>query len=214
MKLKTIVKLANYDFSFNKFVYDQIPANSSCLDVGCWTGNLGKFLIKNKNCSVDGIDFNPLVLRSAMKNGYNKTYLIDFNGDFFHSKLIHKKYQVIVFADVLEHLIDPWIILSHFKKNLVPNGQIIISLPNVAFLLNRIQLLFGQWNYRKFGTLDKTHLRFFTIKSGIDMVKAAGLEIVKVKPYNQFGILRYIKPFDLIFPTLFSYQFVITAKLK
>lgn len=139
---------------------------------------------------------------------------MNLNNESFDPKLIKKKYDIIIFADVLEHLINPELILTYFKKYLKPDGQIIISLPNIAFLLYRVQLLFGQWNYRMFGTLDKTHLRFFTIKSGVDMVKNSGLKIVKVKPYNQFGILRHIWPLDVIFPSLFAYQFMIIAKLK
>ena len=214
IKNNTVIKSGDYSFSFNKFVFDQVPSKSTCLDVGCWTGNLGKLLIKHKNCLVDGIDFKQVVLNKAQRNKYRKTYLMNLNNEFFDSKLILNKYEVIIFADILEHLINPGVILSYFKRYLTPGGQIIISLPNIAFLLYRIQLLLGQWNYREFGTLDKTHLRFYTIKSGVDMVKAAGFKIVEVKPYNQFGILRYIWPLDVIFPSLFAYQFMIIAKLK
>lgn len=214
MKINTTIEPPDYSFSFNQFIFDQIPSNSVCLDVGCWTGNLGKLLIKKKHCIVDGVDFKPEVLKVALKNGYNKTYLINLNNDSLDPKLIKSKYDVIICADVLEHLINPERILSYFKNYLTPNGKIIISLPNVAFILNRIQLLFGQWSYRKYGTLDTTHLRFFTIKSGLDMVKAAGFKIHQITPYNQFGVLRYIKPLDLIFPSLFAYQFIIIAELK
>ena len=213
-----IFSLPNYD-SINRFVNsyvsdDKIPVNSTCLDVGCNTGNLGQVLIKNKNCLVDGIDFDSSVLKSAKKNGYSKTLLLNLNNDLSGVNLLRKKYQVIIFADILEHLIYPVKILLHFKKYLTPNGYIIISLPNIAFLLYRIQLLLGNWNYREYGTLDNTHLKFFTIKSGTKMVEAAGLRIIELIPYNQFGILRYIKPLEIIFPSLFAYQFMIIAKLE
>lgn len=214
MRVIESIKSADYSTSFNKFIFDKIPTNSTCLDVGCCAGSLGKALIKIKNCTVDGIDFNRNFLKAAIKNGYNKTYLANLNYDYRGLEAINKKYQVIIFADVLEHLVNPAAVITYFKKYLTPSGQIIISLPNIAFLLYRIQLLLGQWNYGEYGTLDKTHLKFYTIKSGTDMVRSTGLKIIEVKPYNQFGILRYIKPIDIFFPELFSYQFMIVAKLK
>lgn len=214
MKVMANIKSADYSTSFNQFIFDKVPANSTCLDIGCCAGSLGRALIKTKNCSVDGVDFNPKFLNDAVKNGYNKTYLANLNHDYNSLESINRKYQVIIFADVLEHLINPRTVLTYFKKYLTPKGQIIISLPNIAFLLYRIQLLFGQWNYREYGTLDKTHLKFYTIKSGIDMIRSAGLKIIEIKPYNQFGILRHIKPLDILFPSLFAYQFMVIAKLK
>ena len=203
----------DYSFSFpNQYIVKEILPNTKCLDVGCWTGNLGKFLIENKNCVVDGIDFKSEVLEVAQSNGYNKTFLMNLNSEFLDLKIIKKKYQVIILADVLEHLTNPRGVLSYLKQFLSPGGQIIISLPNVAFILNRIFLLSGKWNYKEFGTLDKTHLRFFTIKSGVEMIKSAGFDIVKIEPYNQFGVLRYIKPLTRIFPSLFAYQFLIVAR--
>lgn len=212
--MKNNIEPADYSPFFNQYVFEGVPPESKCLDVGCWTGNLGKSLIEKKGCLVDGLDFKAEVLEAALRNGYRKTFLINLNNEHFDLKAIDQKYQVIIFADVLEHLIDPRGVLSHFKNYLTPDGQIIISLPNVAFILNRVQLLLGRWDYRNYGILDKTHLRFYTIKSGVDMVESAGFKIVKLKPYNQFGVLRYLKPLELIFPSLFAYQFLIVAKLK
>jgi 2-polyprenyl-3-methyl-5-hydroxy-6-metoxy-1,4-benzoquinol methylase len=151
-------------------------------------------------------------LKKAKKNGYRSVFKINLNNDPLILNLGTKKYDVIICADILEHLIYPEKILFTFKKYLKKNGRIIISLPNIGFILNRIHLLQGKWEYQEFGCRDKTHLRFYTINSGIEMVKSANLQIQDVKPYNQFGMLRKIKPLDVLFPALFSFQFIIVAK--
>lgn len=211
--MKNIPTPPNYSFSFNKFVFDEIPKNSHCLDVGCWSGNLGRSLIREKRCIVDGIDVNINMLSQAKKAGYNQTFLINLNQDTIDLSVIQQKYDVIIFADILEHLISPEGVLKLFKSKLKKNGYILISLPNVAFFLNRLQLFFGNWDYREFGTLDKTHLRFYTIKSLKKMVESAGYKPTRIKPYNQFGVLRYINPFNRFFPSLLAYQILLTAEI-
>jgi 2-polyprenyl-3-methyl-5-hydroxy-6-metoxy-1,4-benzoquinol methylase len=208
------VKPADYSFSFNKFVYNLVPENTTVLDIGCWNGNLGKALISGKGCVVDGVDFSKEILKEALNNGYKKTYLMDLNKDPEKIKSLQNKYDVIVCADILEHLIDPKSVLSSLGKKLKPNGIIVISLPNVAFLLNRINLMLGKWDYTEFGILDKTHVRFFTKKTLKELVIDADLEVVDEKPYNQFGLLTKIYPLDRFFPSLLCFQLGVIAKKK
>src|SRR5690242_3554962 len=111
------MKSGDYTVSFNPYVFNEIPNGVTCLDVGCWTGTLGKALIKQKGCILDGIDLKTNVLEKAKKNGYRNTYKINFNNDFFSLKKIGK-YDIIICADVLEHLIDPVGVLKELKKHL------------------------------------------------------------------------------------------------
>jgi len=204
----------NYSASFNRFVYDAIPSNSNCLDVGCSTGNLGSLLHKEKNCTIDGIEINSSAAKTAKSRGYGEVFEIDLNSKKNSSVLFSevKKYDVIACADVLEHLISPEEALIQLGKVLRPGGFFVISLPNVAFVLNRLHLLFGRWEYKEFGILDRTHLRFYTINSGCQMIKSTGVQIVSVKPYNQYGVLKHISPLDKWFPNLLAYQFLVIAK--
>jgi hypothetical protein len=114
----------------------------------------------------------------------------------------------------LEHLIDPVKVLANFSTYLKCEGIIIVSLPNVAFLQNRINLLLGKWDYKDYGTLDKTHLRFYTLQTGRKMIESSGYKIESIIPYNQFKILKYLRLFTAIFPSFFAYQFLILARKK
>lgn len=209
---ENILNSGDYSSSFNRVVFNQVDPNSKCLDVGCWNGNMGEELIKNKNCSVDGVDFREDMLTKAKERGYTNIYTINLNSEAINFDVIQEQYDYILFADVLEHLLNPELVLRELFKKLKPGGKVVVSLPNVAFALNRLNLLLGKWEYKDFGTLDKTHLRFFTVSTGEQLVKKAGYKVVKVMPYNQFGILTKIAPLDQWFPNLLCYQFLVVGE--
>lgn len=204
----------DYSASFNRYVYAAVPPNTKCLDVGCWNGNLGHQLVRHKNCVVDGIDVQDDMLAVSKKRGYTQTFNINLNNDNYSLSEIHGSYDVIVFADILEHLINPDKTLENFKSKLHRDGIIIVSLPNVAFILNRLNLLLGRWNYTEFGTLDKTHLKFFTIETARKLLSGAGYKVIEIQPYNQFGILEKMNFIFRHFPTLFAYQILLVARNK
>jgi len=211
-KNSNFVVSGDYSTSLTLPVFNAVAKGTSCLDVGCFNGNLGRELIREKGCVVDGIDYREDMLKEAKKNGYRNTYLHDLSDQKLNFSDISEKYDFIIFADVLEHLVNPKGVLALLKPKLKDDGRVIISLPNVAFILNRFFLLIGKWDYKEFGTLDKTHLKFFTIKSAQGMVEESGFKVRKITPYNQFKKLTLVKPFLKIFPGLFAYQFLIECE--
>lgn len=80
------------------------------------------------------------------------------------------KFDVITFADVLEHLRDPNQALTRAKDYLKEDGFIIISLPNVANWRVRLSLLLGKFNYTKTGILDESHLRFYNLETAKNLI--------------------------------------------
>ena len=134
-------------------------------------------------------------------------------------------FDVIIFADILEHLCDPWATLRTFIPYLSNDGEIIVSIPNVANFVIRKQLLFGKFEYKEFGILDNTHLRFFYLNSARDLILSAGLHIVS-EDYsnwnwrfpnlivNLFGQNEYKMRNYLThrWPNIFATQFVLYAK--
>ncbi|PYQ61086.1 MAG: hypothetical protein DMF58_06020 [Acidobacteria bacterium] len=103
-----------------------------------------------------------------------------------------RKFDTIIFADVLEHLAWPIGVLRQYKAMLKGGGSVIISLPNVGLWSVRLGLLFGRFHYDETGVLDRTHLRFFTRSSAIEMMRAAGFEPVR-RTYNP-GLARPLVP--------------------
>ncbi len=105
---------------------------------------------------------------------------------------IDRKFDVILFADVLEHLPWPIGVLRKYKAMLKDGGSMIVSLPNVGLWSVRLGLLFGRFHYQDTGVLDRTHLRFFTQSSAIEMLRASGLEPFR-RTYNP-GLARPFVP--------------------
>ena len=62
-------------------------------------------------------------------------------------------------------------------RSLAGDGLLIISVPNVAHLWVRLQLLLGRFDYADRGILDRTHLRFFTRRSFAAFLGDAGLDV-------------------------------------
>jgi 2-polyprenyl-3-methyl-5-hydroxy-6-metoxy-1,4-benzoquinol methylase len=208
------VKIGIYDDIFNSYVFNECPSNMKCLDVGCWTGKLGELLIKEKRCSVDGIDINKKALAIARERGYGMTYCLNLNNPEEVRRLesnINKKYDCIICADVLEHLVNPLLVLKQLKKLLKRRGMIIISVPNVAFISYRLLHLFGRFDYNSNGgVMDVTHLRFFTNKTIKKISEDAGYRVVKIYGYNQVRRLYFfLKLLGKIIPSLFALQILV-----
>jgi len=91
-------------------------------------------------------------------------------------------FDVIVYGDVLEHLRDPARVLVALNRHLKSDGLVIVSVPNVAHIWIRLQLLVGRFNYTDRGILDRTHLRFFTRASLRQLLAEAELAEVEMVP--------------------------------
>jgi len=135
-------------------------------------------------------------------------------------------FDLVVCADVLEHLVRPELLLERIRAWLKPNGLLLTSIPNVANIYVRLSLLAGQFPYAERGILDETHLHFYTRSSSRRLLEQAGFSIRDVEstamPYelalpslSRGPLLRPIRSFAQasarIWPTLFAYQFVFEA---
>jgi len=88
----------------------------------------------------------------------------------------------VVFSDVLEHLHEAGEMLRQSRENLNAGGRVLISLPNVAYIENRLRLFKGDWNYTDDGILDRTHIRFYTLATARKFITDAGFMIQEMGP--------------------------------
>ena len=86
-------------------------------------------------------------------------------------------FDCVVCADVLEHIKEPWGVLSQLFGLLRPGGCIVVSIPNIRNLGILAELAAGDWVYQDAGILDRTHLRFFTRRSFQRALLGAGFTI-------------------------------------
>ena len=132
---------------------------------------------------------------------------------------LERLYDVIVFGDVLEHLADPFRVLSELTRSLAPDGIVVASVPNVAHFVIRLSLLVGKFEYIDRGILDHGHLRFFTERSLRALVADVGLSVERFTatpaPLYQVLPTRFHRPWLAhSLPRLMGYQFIVLARRK
>lgn len=89
--------------------------------------------------------------------------------------------QCWVFADALEHLYDPWKILSKIAQLSSGSVDIVACIPNAQYWGLQLILNSGNYFYQNSGLLDRTHIRWFTRITIIDMFRRAGFEVLEMK---------------------------------
>ena len=149
-----------------------IPRGSTVLDLGCAIGYLGGEL-RRVGCDVYGVDANPLAIDAAASQGYTALELLDLN-NFDQLPFGGKKFDVVLAADVLEHLLEPDQLLIRLHELVAPGGNLLISVPNIAHGSVRLSLLTGRFDYVEVGILDRTHLHFYTFKSARMLLERTG----------------------------------------
>lgn len=176
-----------------------VGGNKTVLDVGCASGYLGELLMEEENI-LYGIDGNEEAIKVAAQKYREVTWFDLNNSDPGRLSALFPgtTFDVIIFADVLEHLLDPEAVLRNFGRLLKPDGKIIISLPNVGLWRVRLNLLLGRFDYTDYGVLDRTHLHLYTFKTGKALVRNAGFQVLAERGglnFFPFGVLMQAFPF-------------------
>lgn len=174
----------NFDLSYytqaRPEMLQYIPKGSGrILDVGCGAGIFAGRLKEKLKAEVWGVEIDSKAAALA-QDRIDKILIGDICK--LHDELPKGYFDCIVFNDVLEHLVDPFSVLAKIKDKLGSNGVVVSSIPNIRFLRVLKDLLIKkQWRYAECGILDKSHLRFFTQQSIIDMFSSLGYEILKIE---------------------------------
>src|ERR1700730_5104565 len=148
------------------------------LDVGCGFATTSKF-IQDRGNRVIGIESSPEAVAVA-RGRISEVIQADLQQV---PNIAPRNFDTIIVADVLEHLAWPAGVLKRYADLLKPDGTVIVSLPNVGLWSVRLGLLFGGFRYQDSGVLDRTHLRFFTRRSALEMLRSAGYKPVR-RTYN------------------------------
>ena len=195
---------------------ESLPENSKVLDVGTATGMLARR--SKKQLRFFGIEAVKEWADTALPY-YEQLWNCSLENV---PEEVLRGYDAIVLGDILEHLPEPGLALKRIAGLQTSGSKVIISVPNIANILIRLSLLFGRFEYAERGILDRTHLRFFTYKTFISLIKEAELDILSI---NVTPIpLELVSPFfnsligkflytvfaraTFLLPTLMGFQFV------
>jgi glycosyltransferase involved in cell wall biosynthesis len=223
-----------YDFSDDKNIYlpkenfksphseaiKRVKENSFVLDIGCNDGKIGNLLIEKKNCKVIGADQNKKNLNYQITDFHS----IDLDKEL--PDLEYDKLDYILLLDVIEHIKNPESFMKKLYDKISNNEkvEIIISTGNISFVVIRLMLLVGFFNYGKRGILDKTHTRLFTFASLKSLIKGSNFKIkdiagipcpfpivLKSKLISNF-LININSFFIMISKSIFSYQMLMQIK--
>jgi 2-polyprenyl-3-methyl-5-hydroxy-6-metoxy-1,4-benzoquinol methylase len=193
------------------------------LELGCGSGHMSTVL-HEQGCTVVGIEIDPRAAQSAASI-CERVIIGDLDYLDFYQQLGNDRFDIVLAADVLEHLKDPLSVLQTVKQFLTPHGHVVISVPNVAHISIRLALLAGRFPYGKTGLLDETHLRFLTRESLEKLMADAKLAIGHLErihivppdpasfevPYDPAILPPPLLEEILRDPDALTYQFVVSA---
>jgi 2-polyprenyl-3-methyl-5-hydroxy-6-metoxy-1,4-benzoquinol methylase len=195
------------------------PGARTVLDVGCSTGKLGAAIKARTGARVFGIELSRDMAEIA-SNCMDGVFVGDAATVFLQGKLEDHLFDTIIFADVLEHLVDPWAVLQAAAGHLEPDGVVIASIPNVGHMDTIFNLVFkAQWPYRDRGIHDRTHLRFFARKNVVKLFENAGLSIETIETNYRFiekplRINRFARFMAIPgLKSLLAFQYLVRARL-
>jgi 2-polyprenyl-3-methyl-5-hydroxy-6-metoxy-1,4-benzoquinol methylase len=161
--------------SSHQFALDAVPAGSTVIDLGAGPGGIAGELVK-KGCRVAVVD--QFTLPEAASSGI-KVYQQDLDDE---PRFDVREYDVLLLLDVIEHLKDPERFVDRLRAQFDYRPKVLVlTTPNVAFVVQRVMLALGQFNYGKTGILDRTHTRLFTFRSIRRLLTDAGFVIKETR---------------------------------
>ena len=189
-------------------IVDLVPSGARrVLDLGCSTGWLAGALKARGEVEVVGIEREPAYAAEA-RTRCDRV----IEGDVEDVPKDLGRFDCLVAADILEHLVDPWRALEAYVAMLDPGCRAIVSLPNVAHWSTFARLAAGSWPRLPEGIHDATHLRWFTRRDAIALCEGAGLVVEHVE--RRRWLLWRGTPLDRYAPDLppFAFQHVLAAR--
>ena len=157
-------------YSSHRRLVDAVPAGSKVLDIGCADGHLARALVA-KGCEVVGVDMHRSESAEQICSRY---YVADLESDVWAPQ--ERDFDVILFADVLEHLRNTNI-LNRSAQWLRFGGRIMASTGNIALWFMRLSLLTGRFQYAPRGILDETHVKLYTRDTFRTLIQEAGYKV-------------------------------------
>ncbi|MBD1889378.1 class I SAM-dependent methyltransferase [Coleofasciculus sp. FACHB-SPT9] len=225
MNINTVVNANNNVYADEKLSFSDMPkrfprhrnealvslagSGHRVLEIGCGGGNV-LYNLKNRFDELYGLEISPIraekVKKELMRNGLKDNILVgniedklEFSEGFF---------DVIVWADVIEHVVDLWSAMAEIKRLLATNGRLVTCTPNIAELRRRLLLLIGRFpstggtdeglNVKPKDLFDGGHLHYFTFSSLAKLYRRYDIEPTESLGFGRLG------RFHNIYPPLFS----------
>jgi 2-polyprenyl-3-methyl-5-hydroxy-6-metoxy-1,4-benzoquinol methylase len=195
-------------------VVEMVPVHARhVLDVGCSTGHMGEAL-RARGHHVTGVEQMPALAAEA-RTRLDRVVEADIEALTLEERGLDTDFDCIVFADVLEHLHDPWAVVRWGERQLAPGGVIVVSVPNIRHAETFWTLAVRVWwPYKEVGIFDRTHLRFFARKNLPELFTGTDLAITEIRRVYRLrnDMTARINRFARYLGDLGTMQFVLRAE--
>lgn len=179
------IKKPEYFSNVRKDIISLIPVNphQKILEIGAGKGNTLLFIKENKIAAevmgVELMEFPDSYQRHPL---IDKFQIANIESDNIQSP--EEYFDIIICGDVLEHLVDPWIVVEKLSRYLKKDGLLIVSIPNIREWKTLCKIVFkGRFNYQpEGGIMDKTHLRFFCKRDIYHLLNTTNLKTIYSMP--------------------------------
>lgn len=204
-------------------IVNLIPPGSYVLEIGCGSGTIIGYLAGEKSCRTLAVEPDAVMADKTASLGVEVLRGSIEDAQLQQQLAARGPFDAIIFADVLEHLQNPWEMLSVVRPWLGPRGAVLASIPNVAHWTIRLNLLLGKWDYTTGYLMDQTHLRWFTQKTARQLFTDTGYYLTSFHarwaalPGDRLwqllpGRTFFYNTLVRLWPGLFGYQFIISAE--
>jgi 2-polyprenyl-3-methyl-5-hydroxy-6-metoxy-1,4-benzoquinol methylase len=159
------------------------------IEVGCGAGSLAReYRKRNPRCEYVGVEVESVRAEMARRH-CDEVVVCDIEQmEELRFKSLFPS-DCWIFGDVLEHLYDPWAVLARIRASLLPEGSVLACVPNAQHWSVQALLNCGEFRYQDSGLLDRTHIRWFTKTTLVELFRSAGFAIVE-------GGARIVEPPD------------------
>lgn len=159
-------------------VIRMVRPGSKVLEIGAGPGSITKHLVGTLGCEVVALEVDPTAI-AVLETFTPRVYARDLNKAGWAQELAADcgQFDFVIAADVLEHVYDPWAVLTEMRSLLADGGSVILSLPHVGHASVAACLVDEDFEYWPWGLLDRTHVRFFGIKNVQALINGANLAI-------------------------------------
>ncbi len=162
-------------------VVRMVGANKRVLEIGAGPGSITRVLTGVNNCRVTALERDQSAIKK-LASYCEKVIHADLNDPTWPQLIASSPvFDVLVCADVLEHVYDPSTVLTGITNFLGPDASLIVSLPHVGHSAIHACLYDSDFEYRDWGLLDKTHIRFFGLTNIAALFAGAGLKIIEAE---------------------------------
>ena len=165
-----------------KIIADLLPNNARVLDVGCGDGTLMKFLSKEKNIDVRGLELNEKNVETCIAKGLS---VIEGNAETELGQFPNKSFDYVVLSQTLQAFYNPVTVLEHLLRI---GKASIVSIPNFGYWKVRANLLFfGRMPITKslpYKWFDTPNLHMCTIKDFYELCESKNIKMEKIVGIN------------------------------